>query len=89
VKNNSPNQRPCPFPGSISIGQWSASANSRLTIFAQTKREMVAIYNRFAGELERKRDKQAEEEMCSEYFALITYDFPDKFSQVPASGLME
>jgi hypothetical protein len=86
VKNNSPNQRPCPFPGSISIGQWSGSFDSRLALSAQTKGEVVAAYNRFTGDLERKRDKQAEEEMCSDYFALIKYDFPDKFSQVPASG---
>jgi hypothetical protein len=50
---------------------------------AQTKDDVVAIYKRFSADLEQKRNEHGGE-MRSEYFALITYDFPDKFSQAPA-----
>jgi hypothetical protein len=46
---------------------------------------VVAVYKRFIADLEQRRDKQAAEmHKGVEYFALITYDFPDKFSQAPA-----
>jgi hypothetical protein len=45
---------------------------------------VVAVYKRFIDDLEQRRDKQvAEMHNGVEYFELITYDFPDKFSQAP------
>jgi hypothetical protein len=48
---------------------------------------VVAVYKHFVADLEQRRDKQALEMQNEvEYFALITYDFPEKFSEAPASG---